>query len=289
MSKLLVEKNELDLNNSQLKMIKSGWGEDSVLKSIVKKITYYSDGLKVKGYVAYPKDSTGKYPCIIWNRGGIGNAGAIDAFNARGIFGQIASWGYVVFATQYRGNDGGEGNDEFGGSDINDVLNLIPLADEIEVADRSTWGIEGWSRGGMMTYLTLTKSDIFKAAIVTGGIANLRCNADESPFMKKLYQATMGKYGSENFQNKCNTRSIINFAEKLSTKTPLLLMHGTNDNRVLPHDTLDLSSKLIELNIKFRLVMFEGGDHFLKIHRKEVDTLRKMWFAKHLKQNKHQF
>ena len=282
MSKIITKDN-LALSNSQLKMIRSGWGDDSVESTVVQKITYESDGLKVKGYIAVPKDSTKKHPCIIWNRGGIGNAGAIDYFNARGIFGQIASWGYVVFASQYRGNDGGEGNDEFGGRDINDVLNLIPLADEIESADKLSWGIEGWSRGGMMTYLALTKTDIFKAAIVTGGIANLRCNADESPFMKKLYQATMGKYGSEDFQNRCETRSIINFADKLSQNSPLLLLHGTNDKRVLPHDTLDLSGKLIELNRKFRLVMFEEGDHFLKAHRKEVDALRKMWFDKHLK------
>jgi len=282
MSKIITKDN-LDLSNSQLKMIKSGWGDDSVESTVVQKITYESDGLKVKGYIAVPKDSTKTYPCIIWNRGGIGNAGAIDAFNARGIFGQIASWGYTVFASQYRGNDGGEGNDEFGGRDISDVLNLLPLADEIELADKLSWGIEGWSRGGMMTYLALTKTDIFKAAIVTGGIANLRCNADESPFMKKLYQATMGKYGSEGFQNKCEARSIINFADKLSQHSPLLLLQGTNDKRVLPHDTLDLSGKLIELNRKFRLVMFEEGDHFLKAHRKEVDALRKMWFDKHLK------
>jgi len=282
MSKIIT-KDDLELSNSQLKMIKSGWGEESVENTIVQKITYESDGLKVKGYIAMPNNPTKKYPCIIWNRGGIGNAGAIDSFNAQGIFGQIASWGYAVFASQYRGNDGGEGNDEFGGGDINDVLNLIPLADEIKQADKLNWGIEGWSRGGMMTYLALTKTDIFKAAIVTGGIANLRCNADESPFMKKLYQATMGKYGSEDFQNKCETRSIINFAEKLSKSSPLLLLHGTNDKRVLPHDTLDLSVKLMELNRKFRLLMFEEGDHFLKTHRKEVDTLRKMWFDKHLK------
>lgn len=283
MSKLILERNKLKLTDSQLKIIKSGWGADAVDNAVVRKITYTSDGLKVKGYIAYPKDDTKKYPCIIWNRGGIGNAGAIDSFNAQGIFGQLASWGYVVFASQYRGNDGGEGVDEFGGSDINDVMNLIPLAEEIETADNSIWGIEGWSRGGMMTFLALTKADLFKAAVVTGGIANLRCNADESPFMKKLYQATMGQYGSDDFQSKCDSRSVINFADKLSKETPLLLMHGTDDKRVLPHDTLELSLKLIELKIKFRLVMFEEGDHFLKSHRKEVDTLRKMWFDKHLK------
>lgn len=263
-------------------MVKSGWGEDTFQNTIVEKITYLSDGLKVKGYIAYPKDQNKKYPCIIWNRGGIGNAGAIDQFNARGIFGSLANWGYVVFASQYRGNDGGEGHDEFGGDDINDILNLIPLANEIPFADKSKWGIEGWSRGGMMTYLTLTKNYNFKCAIVTGGIANLRCNADESRFMKKLYEVTMGKAGSGEFEEKCQSRSIVNFPEKLSSNTPILILHGNNDNRVLPHDSIDLSHKLLENGIPFRLVMLENGDHFLKLHRKEVDRLRKEWYEKYL-------
>ncbi len=102
-----------------------------------------------------------KFPCIIWNRGGYENKGAIDSFTARGMFGQIASWGYVVFASQYRGNAGGEGKEELGGSDVNDILNLIPLADELPFADKEKWGMEGWSRGGMMTFLTLKQNKKF--------------------------------------------------------------------------------------------------------------------------------
>ena len=155
---LIIERNKIELNASQDSMINSGWGEGIIKNTIVEKITYLSDGLKVKGYVAYPKDTSKKYPRIIWNRGGIGNRGLIDSFTARGLFGQLASWGYVVFASQYRGNDGGEGKDEFGGNDLNDVLNLTSLAKEFEFADDNRWGIEGWSRGGMMTYLALTKN-----------------------------------------------------------------------------------------------------------------------------------
>jgi dipeptidyl aminopeptidase/acylaminoacyl peptidase len=205
---LIVERNKIELNDSQNSMINSGWGEGIIKNTIVEKITYLSDGLKVKGYVAYPKDTSKKYPGIIWNRGGIGNRGVIDSFTARGLFGQLAGWGYVVFASQYRGNDGGEGKDEFGGDDLNDVLNLTSLAKEFDFADDNKWGVEGWSRGGMMTYLALTKNDHpayppagFKCAIITGGIANLRCNSDESPFMRRLYEATMGKYKDKKFIN----------------------------------------------------------------------------------------
>ena len=239
--------------------------------------------MKVKGYIAYPVDDSKKYPCIIWCRGGIGNKGIIDSFNARGIFGQLASWGYVVLSSQYRGNDGGEGYDEFGGGDLDDITNLIPIAEDIPQADTIKWGIEGWSRGGMMTYLTLTRTDIFKAAVVTGGIANLRCNARESTFMKKLYEVTMGQSGSDDFNIKCESRSVVNHADKLCRTTPILMIHGTKDNRVLPHDSLDLSYKLLEQNITYRLVMLENGDHFLKSHRQEVDRQRKEWFEKYLK------
>lgn len=273
----------ITLTEHQNKMITSGWGSDVLEKTVVEKITYLSDGLKVKGYIAYPTDDSKKYPSIVWCRGGYGNAGAIDKFTARGMFGQLASWGYCVFATQYRGNDGSEGHDDFGGDDVNDVLNLIPLADEIPLADKSIWGIEGWSRGGMMTYLTLTRTNIFKAAIVLGGIANLRCNADESRFMRRLYEHTLGKYSDEEFKQRCEQRSIINYPEKLSKETLLLLIHGNADERVLPHDSIDLSYKLLEHKIPFRLVMLEGGDHFLKSHRKEVDEMRKKWFDRFLK------
>lgn len=283
MPNLILDREKLELSATQLKMVKSGWGNEAVDNVIIEKMTYLSDGLKVKGYIAKPKDESKKYPCLIWCRGGIGNAGAIDEFNAQGILGKLASWGYVVFASQYRGNAGGEGEDQFGGDDLNDVLNLIPLAGEIENADGNIWGIEGWSRGGMMTYLALTRNHDFKAAVVTGGIADLRCNAEESKFMKRLYQVTMGKHDTENFKDKCQSRSIVNMADKLSPSTPILIMHGTADNRVLPHDSLDLSYKLIENNIPFRLVMLEGGDHFLKSHRGEVDRQRKEWLEKYLK------
>lgn len=279
---IIIERASIELGDSKNKMIASGWGEDALNNNVVEKITYISDGLKVKGYIAYPRDRANKYPCVIWNRGGIGDRGAIDSFTAKGVFGQIASWGYVVFTSQYRGNDGGEGKDEFGGDDLNDVLNLIPLAKEFEFADDENWGIEGWSRGGMMTYLALTKNYNFKCAIVTGGIANLRCNSDESPFMRRLYEVTMGTYSDDEFNQKCESRSIVNFPEKLSKNTPVLILHGTDDNRVLPHDSLDLSYQLLKYKIPFRLVMLEGGDHFMRKHRKEVDEMRKMWYGKYL-------
>lgn len=276
----ILERNEIELTDSQIKMIKNGWGEEVINNSTVEKITYLSDNLKVKGYAAYPKNlGEKKYPCIIWNRGGYEESGAIDSFNARGIYGQIASWGFVVFASQYRGNSGGEGREMLGGDDVNDILNLIPLASDFPQANVNIWGIEGWSRGGMMTFLTLLKKPDFKCAVLSGAISNIKEYAENNPNQKKIYKKILGE---KDYDSEIEKRTIINLADKLP-KIPYLLMHGGNDKTIPPVQSLELSKKFLQLNITHRLIIFEKGDHFLKTHRKEVAEAKKSWFKKYLK------
>ena len=38
----------------------------------------------------------------------------------------------LLIASNYRGNSNSEGKEEFGGADVNDVLNLIPALSQIE-------------------------------------------------------------------------------------------------------------------------------------------------------------
>ncbi len=276
----IFERHKIELNDSQIKMLISGWGKEVYENTIVEKITYISDGLKVKGYIAYPKENEGKkFPCIIWNRGGYENKGAIDKFTARGMYGQIASWGYVVFASQYRGNAGSEGKEELGGNDVNDILNLISLTDELQFTDKTKWGIEGWSRGGMMTYLTLLKNPNFLCAVLIGAISNFKDYVLTSDNRNSIYEKILG---IENFEKKLDERTIINFADKLP-KIPYLLMHGKSDETVPVEQTIEMTKKFDELNFTYHLKLFDEGDHYLKKHRKEVDEMRRMWFEKYLK------
>ena len=281
---LILQRERLNFTEGQLKMIISSWGKESVENSIVEKIVYLSDGLKIKGFLAYPKNTNVSYPSVIWCRGGYGNAGAMDDFTARGIFGQIASWGYTVFASQYRGGGGSEGQDTFGGKDVNDVLNLIPLANELPFADSSRWAIEGWSRGGMMTYLAITKTDIFRTAITIGGITDLHYGKADTPFIKNFYKRVVNEMGEINFEEFARLRSIVNFPEKIKLKTPMLILHGAEDSRVPVGQSLALAEKLSRFEIPYRLIVFEKGDHFLKKQREEVNRLRKFWLDKYLKE-----
>jgi dipeptidyl aminopeptidase/acylaminoacyl peptidase len=280
MSSLIIDREEIKLTDTHIKMVISGWGEEAYESTTVEKITYLSDSLKVKGYIAYPDNNhQKKFPCIIWNRGGYKDKGIISRFNARGIFGQIASWGYAVFASQYRGNDGGEGNDEFGGSDVNDILNLIPLAEEFSFADKDKWGIEGWSRGGMMTFLTLKRNNNFKCAVLSGAISDLKNMDIKNSQTANFYDEIKD---SEKPGEELEKRSAIDFADELP-KIPYLLIHGLADDVVKPEQSIELSKKFSELNIPHRLELLEEGDHYLKKYRDEVNEMRKNWFAKYLK------
>jgi len=280
---LFLDRKIIELNSIQDKMLSSGWGKDVIAGTVVEKIIYQSDELKIAGYLAYPSDTNRKYPCIIWCRGGFGNAGAIDEFNAKGILGQLASWGYVVFASQYRGNSKSEGEDQFGGNDLNDVLNLIPLAEELDFVDKNLWGIEGWSRGGMMAYLATTKTNLFKAAVISGGISNVDSEFVQNRFIQKLFKLTQRENPTENYDDELKSRSVICFPEKISKTTSFLILHGINDERVNVNQAIEISKKMIENKINLKLVLFDKGDHFLKNHRNEINGLRREWFGKFLK------
>jgi dipeptidyl aminopeptidase/acylaminoacyl peptidase len=280
MSSNIIDREQIVLSEIQNKMIVSGWGKEVINDSVVEKITYFSDNLRVKGYLAYPRKvpSGKKIPLIIWNRGGYGDMGAIDRFTARGIFGQMAQWGYAVLASQYRGNDGGEGKEELGGNDLNDIKNLIPVAEELEFIDTSVKGIEGWSRGGMMTLMLLRNMSDFKCAVLSGAISNLETITESE---NKLVEYYKGIIGNDNFKRELEKRSAILFTGELPD-IPYLIMHGENDDTVPVQQSVKLAERFSEENKNYRLVIFEEGDHFLKSQRKEVDRLRKMWFREYL-------
>lgn len=273
---MILSESELELSDSQLKLIESGWGKEIVEDTVVKKIVYDSDGIEVEGHIAFPKQR-GKYPLIIWNRGGNRNDGKIDSFLAKGLFGEIASWGYVVLASQYRSKD------EFGGADVNDILNLIPLAKEIENCNSDEIGMEGWSRGGMMSYIVLTKTDKIKCAVIISGLADLFRNERQRSGMGGIYRTLFGNEDESEFKRRMEERSAVFFADKISRKTDILLIHGTNDAKVTFKDSAEMEKLLTDNGVNCELVLIDGGDHYLRKNRSEIAGLRKQWFNKHLK------
>jgi dipeptidyl aminopeptidase/acylaminoacyl peptidase len=251
----------------------------------IKSIAYLSDGLRVKGYLVAPRRGE-RLPCVIYNRGGNREFGALTDLSAAGLLARIASWGYVVVASQYRGTAGGQGKDEFGGSDVGDVLNLLPLLGTVPQADPTRVGMYGWSRGGMMTYLALARTDRIAAAVVASGVADLEDNARRRPEMETgVFAQLIPEYASDR-EAALAARSAVRWPDKLHKRTPMLLLHGGADWRVHPGQALAMASKLYESRHPFRFVFFEGGDHALGEHRGEVDRLVKEWLDAYVRDRK---
>lgn len=271
---------EIILTDKQLRMIESGWGAEALTGSKVSAMLYQSGPHLVKAYLAEPlRYESARYPVILWNRGGIGRRGAIDEFQARGMFGLMASWGYCVLATQYRGSGDDNGIDEFGGSDLDDVTNLTEVTSQIAIADTSRMGIEGWSRGGMMTFLTLRKLRNFKCAVIISGISDVSDTYRNSNTVRELIQ---DQFPGAEPEKEMRNRSAIHFADQLPSETVYLLIHGGADEVVSPLQTIRLAERFTGLGFKYRMHIFEGGDHLLKDYRRETDAARKEWYGKFL-------
>jgi len=249
-------------------------------------IFYESDGLKVKAYLVTPKESVeGGNPAIIYNRGGNREFGSLNEYKMAFILARVASWGYNVVGSQYRGNDGGEGLEEFGGVDVNDVLNLIPLVEKLPNANPKKIGMYGWSRGGMMTYLTLMKTNKIKAAVVGGALSDLKSMYESrDDGMEEVFIELIPNYDKDK-ENQLRVRSAVFNADKLCKTTPILLLHGTADWRVVPEESLNMALAMQKAKVPYSLIMFEGGDHGLNEFDGEVDAQTKAWFKKYLDNN----
>lgn len=156
--------------------------------------TYPSDGFQVKGYISFVPDSF-ENPLLIFLRGGNRLFALMHPAT------DFTCWkNYTILATAYRGGVS-EGEDEFGGNEVNDVVNLVdyfPVLQEklqIAFAPEKTF-ILGGSRGGMEMFLALGRSPYLQTkvtkAVSLSGLVDMReCMAYRED-MKEMFIADFG-------------------------------------------------------------------------------------------------
>ena len=239
------------------------------------RIRYTSAGIEVPGYLAMP-DRPEIVPAIIYNRGGNRQIGLINDQSAWALLGKMASWGYVVVASQYRGTYGNPGSFEFGGASVADVLNLISVIESLDGADPSRIGMFGWSYGGALTYMALRETTRIAAAAVGGGVSDWFALESARPEIARLNSRWMTGYSSGR-DAALTERSAVFWAGKLCDTTPLLLLHGGADEMVAVDQTLRMAQALSGVGHPYRLIVFEGAGHGISVFVEQSNSAVREW------------
>ncbi|MGH8772654.1 MAG: alpha/beta hydrolase family protein, partial [Burkholderiales bacterium] len=243
------------------------------------RIRYLSDGMEVVGHIFKPIETSGKkFPVIIYNRGGNREFSKNTPFDMVEFYDFLKA-GFVVIASQYRGNDGGEGREEFGGADVKDVLNLVPLARSLGYADTNNIFMYGHSRGAMMTLLAIKEGCPIRAAAVVGVSSDLEIESARRPELARMESELIPGF-DEDPESAYFERSAANWAHRIDV--PLLILHGADDWRVEVGQALTLARELIDANNDdFELKIYANDDHSLTLNREDKTKRIVGWFQRH--------
>ncbi len=206
--------------------------------------------------------------------------------------GQMAAGnGYAVFYPNYRGSTG-RGIDfayssqgDLGGAEFDDVVDGVDHLIAQGIADKDRIGVTGGSYGGYATaWMSTYYSDRFAAGVMFVGISNNLSKWGTSDIPEELYLVHARKRIWEDWDGYLK-RSPVYYVDR--SKTPLLIMHGEQDTRVYPGQSLELYRhlKVRKPDVPVRLVWYPGEGHGNRNATARYDySVRMMrWFDTYLK------
>ncbi|MEW9702903.1 alpha/beta hydrolase family protein [Paenibacillus sp. SI8] len=215
-------------------------------------LTYSSQGLRVKGFLAVP-EGDGRRPAVIYCRGGIRRVGMV---RKRRIV-SMAQRGYVVFAPFYRGNEGGEGREDFGGEDRFDVLNAIPMVQRLEEVMPGPVSLIGFSRGAVMALRAAKESRNVGPVVVWSGLSDMFDTYEERVDLRRMLKRVVGH--PKKHLDAYIQRSPVQWVEQVDS--PVYIIHGTKDTQVPVAHARKLGSALERAGKDYSMALYEGLDH----------------------------
>jgi len=215
-------------------------------------ITYWSEGLKVKGLLATPIQNP-KSEGILYLRGGIQNVGMVRPARIT----QLAANGFVVFAPYYRGVRGGEGKDMFAGEDRFDAVNAVEVLKRF--CDSERIHLFAFSRGGLMALWTgIIRNDI--TSIVTwGGVSNIEYTYEERVDMRRMMKRVFGGSPMTN-PAAYEERTPLDRIKEINAS--VLIIHGMKDDNVSFKHAELLEERLKELNKRVETWYYPEFTHY---------------------------
>lgn len=241
-----------------------------------------SDSLSLECWTIQPKtlEPGRKYPVLMFCYGGPGAQTVEDQWQGPNYlwFAMLAQQGYIVVSVDNRGT-GGRGAafkkatyGRLGRLESDDQAAAARVLGKLPYVDASRIGIWGWSFGGYLTSLCLTRyPDLFKAGIAVAPVTNWR-------YYDSIYtERYLGLPADNTAGYDDNSPAVL--ASRL--KSRYLIVHGTGDDNVHFQNAVQMVNGLVAANIPFESAYYpdrhhgiSGGKTRLHLYTKMTDWLK---------------
>lgn len=222
----------------------------------------HSEGFELNAWIMKPVnfDSTKKYPVYMYAYGGPGSNEVNNAWDGFDYFWHnlLTQEGYIVVCVDNRGTLG-RGRQfkhatylQLGKLETRDQLEAARYLSSLPYVDKSRIGFQGWSFGGYMASLMITKgADLIKTAVAVAPVTNWKYydNIYTERFMRKPED---NKAGYEE-------NSPVNFTKNI--KGNYLLIHGSADDNVHLQNSMEMAAALVKNNIPFDFMIYPNKNH----------------------------
>jgi len=243
------------------------------------------DGTVIQTFVYKPQDFDPKrrYPAILWLHGG--QESQYDyGFNFRVQL--FAANGYVVVMPNVRGS-GGRGldfalslNKAYGTHDVEDVIVATDYVIARGYVDPDRLGVGGWSSGGTLTNVVITKTDRFAGAVSGASVGLYTSTYGHDPYYV-WWHTELGPP----WKNRDLWDSISPFMDVENITTPTLFIGGEKDwNQPIIHSE-QMYQAMKHLGRETQLVVYPDAHHGIRKHSYQKDLLERFlgWFEKYVK------
>ncbi|MGB5382701.1 MAG: S9 family peptidase [Lutimonas sp.] len=220
-------------------------------------------------------DPSKKYPLLMYQYSGPGSQSVSNSwYNYRDYYhAMLVQQGFIVAVVDGRGT-GFKGRDfkkmtykELGKYEIADQIEAAMELGKLNYIDQNRIGIWGWSYGGYMSSLAITKgADVFKMAIAVAPVTSWR-------FYDSVYTERYMQTPQENAKG-YDQNSPLNFAHLL--KGDYLLIHGSGDDNVHVQNSMRMVNALVQENKDFDFFIYPDRSHGIN----EGDNTRLHLFEK---------
>ncbi|HYV55660.1 MAG TPA: DPP IV N-terminal domain-containing protein [Chitinophagaceae bacterium] len=220
-----------------------------------------SKGDTLNGWMLKPVnfDPNKKYPLLFCNYGGPGSQQVANRFGAVSFWHQmLAERGYIIVSIDNTGT--GFRGEEFkkktylqlGKYEIEDQIDAAKYFSNMPFVDKNNIGHWGWSFGGFMSSLAISKgADVFTAAIAVAPVTSWR-------FYDDIYTERYMRTPQENAKG-YDDNSPLNFTDRIKGK--FLIIHGTADDNVHFQNSVEMITAMIRNNVDFQSAYYPNKNH----------------------------